>query len=102
MTNAHMFDEGITVAVRTSSCLDKIDLMKKPIDLHCGDILMAGSALHLIMQDSSSCYLKYIICLISFLLRQNMLIFRNMRKIPDTLNWKICWRIIGRSLHTRN
>lgn len=60
MTDIQMFDECIAAAVRSSSYLDKVDLMKKAVDLYCGDILMSAAGAHWLIQDSSSYHLKYI------------------------------------------
>ncbi|MBR3999694.1 MAG: GAF domain-containing protein, partial [Clostridia bacterium] len=60
VTDVRMFDECIEAAVGTSSYLDKVDLMKKAVDLYCGDILMSAAGEHWLIQESSSYHLKYI------------------------------------------
>lgn len=59
-TDVQMFQKYTTAAFATNSNLDKIDLLKKAVNMYHGDILESAAGAHWLMQDVNYWHLQYI------------------------------------------
>jgi len=59
-TDVGIFKECLLAIGQTNSMLDKVDLMKKAVNIYCGDLLQSAAGEHWLMPEATQYHLAYI------------------------------------------